>query len=68
MQPKMIKDFVSDIIFALSKKPTECRRQHLKTLVEANDHERAKGVMFSINRNNILIQHEEIYLEDLKSK
>jgi hypothetical protein len=53
-------EFFSDIAFAMSGKPTECRRNQLKNQISGADAERAKGVMSSLSRGSVLLQLEEI--------
>lgn len=56
----MIREFLDDISFAISRNPTVRRRERLKNQVTDADRDRAKGVMSSLSRGSVLLQLEEI--------
>lgn len=56
----MIREFLDEISFAMSGKPTERRRLQIRKQIEIADSGRAKGVMSSLSRGSVLLQLEEV--------
>lgn len=55
----MIRELLKEVVFALSERPTERRREQLKTSVLKADDDRAKGIMSALSRGSVLLQLEE---------
>lgn len=55
----MIRTIFQTAIFALSERPTEQRREQLKSKILKADDDRARGVMSALSRGSVLLQLEE---------
>lgn len=56
----IFKDYLSDMAFAMSGKPSARRKQYIHNEVKDADIDRAKGIMSSLSRGSALLQQEEI--------
>jgi hypothetical protein len=54
----MLKELFQTLAFALSERPTEQHRKKLKTKIMKSDDDRAKGIMSTLSRGNVLLSLE----------
>ena len=57
----MIRKLIQTASFALAGRPTERRREKLRSEILKSDDDRAKGIMSALSRGSVLLQLEEAH-------
>ncbi len=61
-----IQSMIRSAKLACSVNPIERRRAQIEADIKAADVQRGKGVMASLSRGSVLMQHEEVFLGELR--